>query len=268
MVLAANTLTWVLEGVRVAATTGNGALNGNTSDNVDLLMDGTVFGESRGVFLQSATTQDFHSPTVGATGQVPGNAGFGAVVEGADAAVVNHGHIGVIPGVGLRTSGARAQVRNFGTITSTSVNGATSAGVRMEATGSELVNFGTIAANGAGGMGVDLASAAQGRVESHGTITGTAFAINGSAAADVVINTGSLVGGVNLGNLTDLFEGAGGRRRWCWAVRAMTRSGAATGTTRSWVGRTRMRWRDGGARTSWWATRAATPCAAAAGMTR
>lgn len=208
--LASNTLTYVLQGVTVISTTGSGAVSATTSDNVDLRVDGTLYGEARGALTQSNGTGGQHSLTVGATGRVIGNRGFGAEIEGANGSVLNLGEISVSFGTGLSMQGAGGTVVNHGLISSMSANSSNNEGVQIVADGVRFQNFGTVVALGVGSTGVDALSQVGGRIENYGTISGVSTSIVTGAANDVVVNAGRLVGDVVLNAGDDRFDGSEG----------------------------------------------------------
>lgn len=208
--LAANTLTYVLEGVNVISTGLNGMSNGSTFDNVDVRVDGLVYGELRGVQLQSDGTTDGHSLTVGATGRVLGYAGFGAQIQGAQGSVLNFGEISVSFGTGLLMQGNSGVAVNHGAITSMTANGSNSEAVQIIGSNVVVQNFGVMSALGAAGIGIDAGSQTGVRIENYGIISGVAQSILGGASADVVVNAGDLIGHVALGAGADNFNGLEG----------------------------------------------------------
>ena len=112
----ANTLTIIAAGA-VRVSTGSSALgNSSTSDNCDVRVDGTLIAEQSAVFLATNGTTDSHSLTVGESGLLLANFGFGALVAGANAAVLNYGQIGSVVNTGVQMTGASARLENFGVI--------------------------------------------------------------------------------------------------------------------------------------------------------
>ena len=202
----ADTLTIIAAGA-VRVSTGSSALaNGAASDNCDVRVDGTLIAEGSAVFLGSDGTTDSHSLTVGATGLLLANAGFGALVSGVNASVLNYGQIGSVSNTGVLMNGATARLENFGAIYSTDSNA-----VALSGANPVLRNFGSITANNAAATGIDLLITSGNLVENFGTISGGFRSIFGSVNADTIFNYGTLSGPVVLNAGADLFNGAGGR---------------------------------------------------------
>ena len=202
----ADTLTIIAAGA-VRVSTGSSALaNSAASDNCDVRVDGTLIAQGSAVALSSNGVTDSHSLTVGATGLLLANAGFGALVSGVNASVLNYGQIGSVSNTGVLMNGATARLENFGAIYSTDSNA-----VALSGANSVLRNFGSITADNAVASAINLSNSSGNLVENYGTISGGFRSIFGSANADTIFNYGTLSGPVVLNAGADLFNGAGGR---------------------------------------------------------
>ena len=202
----ANTLTIIAAGAVRVSTASNALVNGFASDNCDVRVDGTLIGEFSAVFLTTNGVTDSHSLTVGATGLLLANTGFGAYVQGANASVLNYGQIGSVSNYGVLMNGASARLENFGAIYSIAGTGVSLGGVIAV-----LRNFGSITADNAGATAINLSNSLGNLVENYGTVSGGSASIFGSANADTIFNYGTLSGFVVLNGGFDLFNGAGGR---------------------------------------------------------
>ena len=202
----ADTLTIIAAGAVRVSTASTALSNTTTSDNCDVRVDGTLIAELSAVVLLSNGAPDSHSLTVGATGLLLANAGFGAFVAGANAAVLNHGQIGSVSSVGVSMTGASARLENFGAIYSLG-----STGVVLTGANAVLRNFGSITADSATATAINLINSTGNLVENYGTVSGGLRSILGSANADTIFNYGTLSGRVDLDSGADLFNGAGGR---------------------------------------------------------
>ena len=202
----ANTLTIIAAGAVRVSTASNALANALASDNCDVRVDGTLIAQSNAVFLSTNGVTDSHSLTVGATGLLLANAGFGAGVLGANASVLNYGQIGSVGNTAVFMNGATARLENFGAIYSTG-----NTGVALSGANPVLRNFGSITADNAVVTAIDLSFSTGALVENYGTVSGGFASIFGSTNADTIFNYGTLSGQVLLNGGADLFNGAGGR---------------------------------------------------------
>lgn len=201
---AANTLVIITAGTQIVSTGSSAIVNAVNADNCDVRVDGAVYASNVGVFLTTNGTTDSHSLTVGLTGIVQSSTGVGATLSGVNASITNFGQIGSIANVGVNIFADGSQITNFGAIFSDSTTAATQSGASTI-----LHNFGSITTNAP--TAYSLASSAGGnRIENHGVIAGSAVSVLGSNGSDVMINTGTLVGLVNLQAGNDTYIGSSG----------------------------------------------------------
>jgi len=250
--LAANTLTWILAGAVRVSTATAGAANVVTSTACEVRVDGTVAGELGGIRLLGSATAFDHVVTVGQTGLVLANRGVGVDIQGANANIVNQGTI-TARFDGIHTNGIATHIQNYGTILSTATELGASFGLALTGGQALIENFGTISSSTQAGAGINLATngAAPGsRVENHGIIIGFDRSVLGSAADDVLVNTGTLIGTADLGAGRDLYDGAGGTATSVWGVRGgggddTLRGGDGADVLRGDAGNDLLQGRDG-----------------------
>jgi Ca2+-binding RTX toxin-like protein len=162
----------------------------NTQDKV-FIIDGTVAGNSWGVFVDFATANVRAGATieVGASGIIRAFGGQGIFVDGFDSEIVNHGLI--VGGTG------------FEAISINAVNAATA---------TEIVNHGTIE-----GDPIAIArwtGSTEGlSIENHGTIRGRMFSFQSfsTTGQDGIVNEGTMIGAINFAGGDDFYFGTNGR---------------------------------------------------------
>ncbi len=208
----------------------NGIVN-NTLTGVDLVIAGTVIAGN--VAVISNGSADNSTITVSDTGLVAGQRfGIAADVGIPDITIINHGSVFGYEQAGLASFGGNTVFTNTGSVfglvagvrfTSTSTNGALDNsgtitggnGVLIQGTGATITNSGTIMADGSlgsAGYGVFTTGASL-LVYNSGTIGSNApipsIAIGGGTGNDVIYNSGTIVGDINLGDEVDFYTGIG-----------------------------------------------------------
>lgn len=151
----------------------------------------------------------------GSTGTNSGliEAGTGGADLGTDVVFTNLGAITAgmtgTDSFGIRIGGIGTEVVNDGTIDADGSTNAT--GIAVGAAGSTITNSGSIGSTTGWGIRNTSADAAVTlTVVNSGTISGVTGSILGGAGADSITNSGDLVGNVRLGGGNDVFDGIGG----------------------------------------------------------
>jgi Ca2+-binding RTX toxin-like protein len=205
---------------------GNGVDSSENDVDVVVAAGGLVVADERGVLLAGSGARLENA------GEIAGITFQGVRMSGAGAELVNSGRIsgafsavdfaagsgtltntGTISGgvYGVQSFGGGLKLTNAGTIMTTGTN---TLAVRLEGSGNDLVNTGSILSIGnlAVSMGgLDTIGGFTNRLTNEGLIASNgSSAIGGGVHADIIVNNGTIQGAVGLFGGADYFDGRGG----------------------------------------------------------
>ena len=201
-------LTYIMGGTISATADGISAGSDSSGNIINILETGTVMGNQNGISFAGTGHQLLNQ------GTVTGTDGIGIVLaeDGySDTAItntgtINGGTVGVV--LGYLPGGRGGSINNTGIITGGD------AGVRIGSDDVSVVNTGTIT----GDIGLEVISRLQGApvhdvnvVQNAGLIEGTTgTAISGGLGDDIITNTGTIIGDVDLQDGADEYTATRG----------------------------------------------------------
>ncbi|WP_300440706.1 calcium-binding protein [uncultured Mameliella sp.] len=194
-----------------------------TFSNSTLLVEGLVYSQTDAI--DSDDGSSFNTVTVSATGTVYG-VSDGIELGGNDHEVFNYGTVTGVNDRGIQMIGDNGEVVNTGTVSGQSdglslegnngvlinhgsISSAAYDGVNVAGTGNYVSNSGQIV-GARHGLEFNTVLAETNTLVNAGTITGNATAVRGDFGDERVINSGTLLGVVDLLGGADFFNGNGG----------------------------------------------------------
>ncbi|MBV1865121.1 MAG: hypothetical protein KUG74_11910 [Rhodobacteraceae bacterium] len=213
------------------------SLLGNNDSSMSVHIDGTVVSANTAVNLgASATVVTDLLLQIGETGVVSSLYGSSGIYIGrTNAEITNHGHVSADwRGLYFAAGATSGSLKNTGTITANSSyavyasgdfnsNGGAfeiensgyisggSAAIKINSQGLELYNSGTLIGNIGVGSSSNISNSNSIDINNSGSIIGrNGIGVQSAGAGDSVINSGRIVGDVDLAGGRDLYDGRGG----------------------------------------------------------